>query len=214
MHVSGCGTAGPGIPGYDPDLCRYFPFDPARAKALLAELGWADRDADGVLDKDGQPLRMPIEIGSTPPMPQIGAAVATQLADIGIVVDLQTVEAGTFMADWTSGADKAMILGGFCGDGGMNSLWGRQGFARSMGYGDPAISDLLDRSNEIVDAAERDELLRQAANLIYGSYWAIPLGFRDGFQASRAWVHDFPGTLWCENLCTERNNVWVSKAGP
>jgi peptide/nickel transport system substrate-binding protein len=214
MHVSGCGTAGPGIPGYDPELCRYFGFDPGRARTLLGEQGWTDSDADGILDKDGQPLRMPIEIWNTPPMPQIGAAVATQLADVGISVDLQTVEFGTFMADWTSGADKAMILGGFCGDGGMNSLWGRQGFARSMGYDDPDIMDLLDSANELVDAAERDRVLREAANLIYSRYWAIPLGFRDTFQASRAWVHDFPGTLWYENLCTERNNVWVSKAAP
>ena len=211
MHTSGCGTAGPGIPGYDPGLCQHFPYDPEGAKAILKELGWEDTTGDGLLDRDGEPMAFPLEIWNTAPMPQFGAAIVTQLGEAGFPVELQTVEMGTWIADWTSGANTAMLLSGFCGDGGMNSLWGREGFARAMGYDDSQVFDLLDRANTVVDAAERDEILRQAANRIYSQYWAVPMGFRDSFLASRSWVFDFHGTLWFENLCTEHNNVWVTK---
>lgn len=211
MHTSGCGTAGPGIPGYDPDLCKDFGYDPEAAAAILRDLGWTDTDGDGLLDKEGEALALPLEIWSMSPMPQFGAAIATQLGEIGISVDLQTVEFGTWIADWTAGADKVMLMSGFCGDGGMNSLWGREGFVRSMGYDDPEVFDLLERANTILDSTERDKTLQEAAKKIYGQYWAVPLGFRNSFQASRAWVHDMDATMWFQNLCTEQNNVWVSK---
>jgi ABC-type transport system substrate-binding protein len=211
MHIAGCGTAGPGVPGYDPDLCRYSAYNPTEAKAILQDMGWVDSDGDGRLGRDGEPLLFPLEIWSMSPMPQVGAAIATQLGQIGFSVELQTVEMGTWIADWTSGADKAMVMSGFCGDGGMNSLWGREGLARAMGYDDPQVFDLLDQANTLIDPVERDEILRQAADRIYSLVWTVPLGFRDSYLASRSWVHDFHGTLWFENLCTEYNNVWVTK---
>jgi ABC-type transport system substrate-binding protein len=146
------------------------------------------------------------------PMPQFGAAIATQLNEAGIGVELQTVEFGTWIADMTGGAaDRAMLLGGFCGDGGMNSLWGREGLARPLGYDDSEVFDLLERANALVDAAERDSMLRQAANRIYSQYWAVPMGFRYSYQASRARVHDYDATMWFQNLCTGQNNVWLSE---
>ena len=211
MYVGGCGTAGPGVPGYDPNLCnKYFPYDPEGAKAILKELGWEDTDGDGVLDKDGEPMEFPLEIWSMDPMPQFGAAIVTQLQEIGIPVDLQTVEFGTWIDDFFAGAEKAMMASGFCGDGGLNSLWGPD-FCGVLGYDDPEIFEMLETANATVDQAERDKILREAQDKIYGQYWAVPTAFATDYSAARSWVHDFHGTLGSENLCTEFNNVWVKK---
>jgi peptide/nickel transport system substrate-binding protein len=211
-RVPGCGTAGPGVPGYDPDLCqKYFGYNPEKAKTILKELGWVDANNDGILEKDGKPMKFPLQIWSTSPMPQIGAAVATQLKQIGVPVELQTIEFGAWIDDWNKGADKVMIMSGWCGDGGMNGLWGGKGLARAQGYDDPEVFALLDKANTIVDPVKRDETLRQAANRIYSQYWAIPISFQVGYNATRSWVQEYQYPVWWENLCTEKNNVWVTK---
>lgn len=38
-----------------------WPYDPERAKEVLAEAGWEDHDGDGVIDKDGRPFRFVLE---------------------------------------------------------------------------------------------------------------------------------------------------------
>ncbi len=100
---------------------------------------------------------------------------------------------------------------GWCGDGGTNSLWARGAFASALGYDNQEIFDLLDLSNGIVDAAERDSALQEATEMIYSQYWGTSLGFNDAFHASRTYVNDFHGTMWYENLVTEENNVWLDK---
>jgi peptide/nickel transport system substrate-binding protein len=212
MHIRGAGTAGPGVPGYVAALFdKYFPYDPEGAKELLAGLGWEDTDGDGILDKDGEPLQFTLEVFSSDINAQYGAAIVTQLKEVGIDASVESVEVGTYVQDFQTGAEKIFLMTGWCGDGGTNSLWGRGAFASPLGYEDAEIHDLLDEANITTDAAKRDGLLQEATELIYSKYWGSCMGFRDFFTASRSYVHDFPGTMWHENLVTEKNNVWVDK---
>jgi peptide/nickel transport system substrate-binding protein len=208
--ITGAGTAGPGVPGYDPTLRdRYFKYDPQAAKALLTQLGYTD--SGGLMTKDGQPLKVPLEIWSTTPMPRFGDAIVSQLKAVGITVDLQTSEFGTWINDWNAGADKMMIMQGWCGEGGTNGLWSKASYSKPMGYDDAQVFDLLDQANQIIDPVKRDQTLKAAADRVYSQYWAVPFGFYNFYNSSRSWVHDFSGTLWFENLATDRNNVWLSK---
>ncbi|MBU4370325.1 MAG: peptide-binding protein, partial [Proteobacteria bacterium] len=45
----------PGTWAYNPNV-RAYPYDPAKAKALLAEAGWKDVNGDGVIEKEGRPF--------------------------------------------------------------------------------------------------------------------------------------------------------------
>jgi len=51
-------------PYFNPDAAAQARYDLLRARLLLKRAGWADADGDGILDKDGQPLRLTISTTS------------------------------------------------------------------------------------------------------------------------------------------------------
>jgi len=210
LAVEGCGTTGPGWPGYAPDLCEYFPYDPDRSRELLAELGYADSDGDGILDMDGQPLSFPVEAWNLPEMPRIMEAVVTQLREVGIDAQLEIVEFGTWIDDYFAGAEKLMPFSGFCCIGGTESYWGPGGLAESMGVKDEEAQALLVEALTVLDPEERAPLIIEAAERVYSQYYAIPIGFQTGFRLQSARVQDFPGYFWWFNLTSENFNTWLA----
>jgi ABC-type transport system substrate-binding protein len=211
-YVGGCGISGRGVPGYDPNLCKYFPYDPEGAAALLAELGWADTDGDGVLDKDGEPMAFELEIWNMGTMPRYGEAIAIQLKEAGFGVELQTVEFGTWIDDMLGGTEKAFGASGFCTDGGLNGVFGREAATSvSLGWDMPTVHDQLDEANVTVDAAERDKILREAQEALFSQYLAIPMRHRTAYEAVNSRVRGFGGMDWTADVVTERYNAWVTE---
>ncbi|HVA38071.1 MAG TPA: ABC transporter substrate-binding protein [Candidatus Dormibacteraeota bacterium] len=83
---------------YDPNVKRY-PYDPAKARALLEAAGWR-MGSGGIRERDGKPLRFTLL------MPNAGAAAADLGADyqadmraIGIAIDVKMLDYATFIED-------------------------------------------------------------------------------------------------------------------
>ena len=78
---------------FNPDAPR-FPYDPARARALLAEMGMQDRNGDGMLeDSDGVPVRFTLTTNTKNPMREAQARLIVEdLKQIGLRADLELVE--------------------------------------------------------------------------------------------------------------------------
>jgi peptide/nickel transport system substrate-binding protein len=81
--------------------------DPARARALLAEAGFADRDGDGTLDKGGKPFAFELAVQAGNALRRDAAVmVQRDLAALGIAVTIRPVEDSAFFATLASrGAD-------------------------------------------------------------------------------------------------------------
>lgn len=75
--------------GYDVDIKSLYAYDPAKAGSLLDEAGWKDTNADGIRDKDGQPLKLQVYLQSWGFVPQVGEMLQAQLKTVGIDVELQ-----------------------------------------------------------------------------------------------------------------------------
>ncbi len=140
----------PGAFGYV-DTTGVNPYDPEKAKKLLAEAG----------------IKTPLEVSLIlPPVPyarQGGEVIAAQLAKVGIIAKLQNVE----WAQWLSGVytnknyDLTIIshvepfdLGNFAKPG---YYWG---------YESPKFSDLYNQINNAPRAADRAKLLGEAQQLL------------------------------------------------
>ncbi|MEF2230533.1 MAG: peptide-binding protein [Pseudodesulfovibrio sp.] len=138
------------------------PYDPDKARALLAEAGWADSDRDGVLDKDGVPFSFSIitNQGNTQRI-KTGVILQHRLRDVGIVVGLRTVEWAAFIKEFIDkGRFDATILGwNILEDPDIFSVWhssmavdGGLNFTR---YRNPELDDLLERGRHMVGIKAR-----------------------------------------------------------
>jgi len=93
-------------PWVDPTITPY-PYDPEKAKALLADAGWADTNGDGTVDKDG--VELILKYGTTNrEVRQNTQAVAQQdLAAVGIGIDLQSFDADLFFSSYQDDGPSA-----------------------------------------------------------------------------------------------------------
>lgn len=113
---------GQGVPAfgpYKPGTAFYHPTlkavaqDVEGAKRLLAEAGFADRDGDGIVEKDGRKLEFTI-LTNQGNQERILCAIIMQqqLAAVGIHVNVRTVEWAAFIREFVNkGAFDAVILG-------------------------------------------------------------------------------------------------------
>ncbi|MDE3136181.1 MAG: ABC transporter substrate-binding protein [Acidobacteriota bacterium] len=87
---------------YDPDIPRY-DFDPARANQLLDEAGFP-RGPDGIR------FHLTLKTSTDETSRLIAAVLQQQWSQVGIALDLHSLEFGTFYADITHGAFQLYVL--------------------------------------------------------------------------------------------------------
>ena len=97
---------------YKQDVKRY-PYDPERARALLAEAGWSDSDGDGTIDKDGTPFSFTIVTNQGNDLrAKTGEIIQRRFKEIGVEVKLRVIEWASFLKEFINpGNFDATILG-------------------------------------------------------------------------------------------------------
>lgn len=140
--------------GWREDLTPY-PYDPDRARQLLAEAGYAG----------GVTLTLDVTTGSA----QIGQLVAGQLAAVGVRVVLRTLEVSLFNSNWVSGRTGDMVGASWGGAGDpqayLEALVHSQGFL--SGYANPRADALIEASGRTLDARARTAILHELQRVLY-----------------------------------------------
>ena len=150
----------PGSPYYDTSI-QPVPHDPRRARELLAEDGWYDRDGDGWVDRDGAPfeLELLLPAGSVSAL-AYGQQLARDLEQVGVRVELT-------IRDW---AEFNQRLGGRDFDGAYlawhmpvesdpeqlwHSRWVGEHTANHGSLADPEVDALIDGQQRELDRDAR-----------------------------------------------------------
>ena len=150
------------------------PYNPEKAKELLKQAGWTDTDNDGVLDKDGIPFAFSIitNQGNTQRI-KSGVIIQQRLSDIGIKVDLRTVEWAAFIKEFVDkGRFDAIILGwNILQDPDFYNVWhssmavaGGLNFTR---YTNDRLDALLEQGRAIVDVERRKVIYDEVQQILH-----------------------------------------------
>ena len=151
----------PGTWAYNPDVKKY-PYDPGRAKALLAEAGWTDADGDGVLEKGGRRFAFTVLTNAGNESRAKTAAIIQQnLAAVGIRMEIRTLEWSAFINEFV---DKrkfdAVILGwSISQDPDQYDIWSSKKTGPKefnfVGFANTEVDRLLDEGRRTFDIEKR-----------------------------------------------------------
>jgi peptide/nickel transport system substrate-binding protein len=154
----------PGTWPHNAELPAY-PYDPQKARALLAEAGWSDSNGDGILDRDGQPFAFTILTNQgNDQRTKSGEIIQRRLRDVGIDVRLRVIEWASFLKEFVDpGNFDALIMGwtippdpdsyDVC-----HSSKIAKGMLNFIAYRNEEVDQLLEKGRRTLDQAERKKI--------------------------------------------------------
>ncbi len=172
VETIGRGQAEVAVTSFHPEMAcfdrtlRPLPFDPARARALLAEAGWVDRDGDGVREKDGIPFRFRLLYPATTRQnDRIAAFVQANLRDVGVAMELDPRPWAAFLEE-VHGRKFTAVMSGYRLDPDPDpwALWHSSQADEGYNYAglrDPEIDRWIEEARRTFDGAAREELYRK-----------------------------------------------------
>ena len=175
--------------GYDEEVARLYDHDPGLAKDLLQEAGWVDADGNGVLEKDGQPLRVEAYLMDWGFMPEVAQLLQAQFKAVGVEMQSQLVaypaaleaarEGRHNLIPFTlSSSDPDILRTFFHSEGGFN--WAK--------VRDPKLDELLDEGARTLDPGKRRELYAEAQQIIMAEALILPIRDYVNLNAASAQV--------------------------
>jgi peptide/nickel transport system substrate-binding protein len=169
LKGTGAVSKGPVLPGTwgDEGGLKPFPYDPARAKKLLAEAGLGSGFSTTLwVPESGSGMQSPVAMSTI---------IQSNLKAVGVNVTLQTMEWGTFLAKLRTKEQDMFALSWMAGSEDPDlvmypllhsSQWTPVGPNRAM-YKNTRFDEVLSQARQTTDQPKRAELYREAQRLLH-----------------------------------------------
>jgi peptide/nickel transport system substrate-binding protein len=169
------GPLAPNTPGYDPALEKMYPYDLAKATALLDEAGWKLKAGSAIREKDGKPMTLEMIVQGWGHLEEIGQILQGQLRQAGVDVKIQMM---SFPAAVKAASDGTYHLTPYGGGGWdadvLNSYFNSKAFFNWSKVNNPELDKILTQAAGEMDAAKRAALYVQAQEIIMKDALILP----------------------------------------
>ena len=196
-------ATGPYRPGswvYNPRV-RTYPHDPARARALLAEAGWRETNAEGLLVKDGRPFTFTLLTNQgNDERKKVAEIIQASLREIGVGVEIRILEWASFIKEYVKKRRfEAIVLGwGIALDPDQYEIWHSSKTGpdqlNHIGYANPEVDELLERGRSSCHEAERKRYYDRLQEILAEEQPIIFLYVPDALEAVARRVHNIEAT--------------------
>ncbi|TPW31134.1 ABC transporter substrate-binding protein [Martelella alba] len=155
---------------YSPDI-KQPAFDVESAVAKFNELGWKDTNGDGILDKDGKPLKITLSTHSEDPnRVQSVEYLQAVFQSAGIDAEVNISDWPTFSTNYVQKGEHQIALLGWLNIVDPDRLLYAQlttdGSTNWGGYSNPEVDKLLNEGRSSLDQAVRTEAYQKAAAIL------------------------------------------------
>ncbi len=210
----GCGTPaiGPYMPGmaWTNENLKGYPYDIQKSKQLLADAGWKDSNGDGIVDKDGKPMKITLmTYPERPGLPPIAQAIQAEFKQVGVDVKVQ-VMANSAMSSTVSTGKWDMKMSAFATAMIPTPSYHLQVLYYSknnpaIGYNNATVDKLIDKCMASDDKNEKYAISKQVQQIIEDEVPVLPIAYYGIAVASKDNVESyiFNPTAHDYNLNTE-----------
>ncbi|MEM1058848.1 MAG: peptide-binding protein [Verrucomicrobiota bacterium] len=176
MAVRTSGILPPAAPGYDQEVAPV-PYDPEKARQLLAEAGWKDTTGDGILDKDGQPFTFDLIIASaSSTAPAASQYIKEDLLRAGINMEILKLDWQLMLARVLKHDFDAMMMGWALSlDSDPYGIWfseeaDKQDSHNAIGYRNERVDEILVTARKTLDDDQRNAMYRELHQIIASEF--------------------------------------------
>jgi peptide/nickel transport system substrate-binding protein len=209
---------------YNPNIKKY-PYDPAKAKALLTEIGIKDRGDGTMVDEDGHPIEFVMITNTGNDRRQkTGVMVQEDLKKIGINMTFQPVDFNNLIDRMEISQDYECVLLGFAGTvpdpvNSMNVLksdgWSHEWYRlqkKPATEWEARIDQLMDEQAQTLDLAQRKKDYDEVQAILAEQMPMIPTISMEAYGAARTELGGVRGTTFDPNpLAWNLQEVYFKK---
>ncbi|HET9439939.1 MAG TPA: ABC transporter substrate-binding protein, partial [Longimicrobiales bacterium] len=187
-------------------------YDPAGARALLEQAGWRDGNRDGILERNGRPLRIEVEfISSDQTRQDVLVAMQSMLRQVGVDIVPRAFESSTWVQHLRDGSFAGSFWGWGWGPGVVGPNAEMIFHSRSIppqgpnfaAARNPRVDQLIDSVLVIADTARARGVWRELEQLLIDDavyapvyldpeLFAVHARFRNVRFRGIEWVEDVP----------------------
>ena len=184
-----------------------YPFDPAKAKKLLADAGYPNGFEFELSTSQNESWGLPIVEAIIPYLDKVGIKLKPKLVEVTVLTEIAMKgEHQAFIGLNLTGPDSLATLRCFYSKTPRTACY-------CTSFNNPEFDKLLEAAGEAAGMAKRNDLLRQANNLLYEEAPVWFFNYNKAVLAYQPWIHGLQANP-TEITHQYPENIWVDATSP